>query len=142
MILNTTYHNKDNNLIIKDIVGKSFSFIESLKMKGIGSKRMIVNEASSNLQPYLSNKSGINYASIELRKKGILLYINKGLQNFTWAIPYYQLVIFKTDSLSIHAQGKYIKFKNNNMLKANKSFLKKIFDEKIKYESLLNFQNS
>ncbi|MDB4402648.1 hypothetical protein N9169_04200 [Algibacter sp.] len=140
MILDSTYKNKDHKQLLLDVVGEPFTFLESLKMKGIGSKRMIINDVSPNLNTYLNTVSDINYANIELRKSGILIFINKGLQNFTWAIPYYQLVIYKTNGASIHAQGKFVHFKNNITFKENKLFFKKMLDQKIKYDAEYNFQ--
>ena len=140
MILNSTYKNKDEKNILQDLVGRSYTLFESFKMKGIGSKRMIVNDVSPNLKQYLNTVSDVNYANIELRSGGILIYINKGLQNFTWAIPYYQLVIYKTNGASIHAQGKFIHFKNNKTFKENKPFFDKMLNEKVKYDMQYNFQ--
>lgn len=141
MILNTTHFNKEHNQILADLVGRSFTLLESLKMKGVGSKRMIIGDVSPNLNSYMNTVSDINYANIELRKSGILILINKGLQNFTWAIPYYQLVIYKTNGASIHAQGKFIHFKNTKTFKENKRFFEKMLDEKIKYDQQYNFQS-
>lgn len=140
MILNTTHFNKEHKQILADLVGRPFTLLESLKMKGVGSKRMIIGEVSPNLSTYMNTVSDINYANIELRKSGILIFINKGLQNFTWAIPYYQLVIYKTNGASIHAQGKFIHFKNTKTFKENKRFFGKMLDEKIKYDEHYNFQ--
>lgn len=140
MILDSTYKNKDHKQLLLDVVREPFKFLESLKMKGIGSKRMIINDVSPNLNTYLNTVSDINYANIELRKSGILIFINKGLKNFTWAIPYYQLVIYKTNGASIHAQGKFVHFKNNITFKENKLFFKKMLDQKIKYDAEYNFQ--
>lgn len=140
MVLNSTHTNKEHKDILEDLVGKPFSFLESFKMKGIGSKRMVINDVSPNLKPLMNAIADINYANIELRKKGVLIYINKGLQNFTWAIPYYQLVVYKTNGSSIHAQGKFIHFKNNQTFKENKKFFNKMLNEKIKYDLEYNFQ--
>ncbi|MCF7568104.1 hypothetical protein L3X37_06960 [Sabulilitoribacter arenilitoris] len=142
MILNTTHKIKGHKQIIRDLVGRSFTLLESFQMKGVGSKRMIIEEVSPNLQSFMNVVSDINYANIELRTNGILIFINKGLQNFTWIIPYYQLVIYKTNGASIHAQGKYIHFKNNITFKENKHFFDKMLDEKIKYDEQYNFQNA
>lgn len=109
-------------------------------MKGIGSKRMIIEDVSTNLKNIINLVSDINYANIELRTGGILVYINKGLKNFTWVIPYYQLVIYKTNGASIHAQGKYIRFKNNKTFKENKAFFNKLLDQKIKHDEQYDFQ--
>lgn len=140
LILDSTHPNKEHKQIINDLIGKSFSFVESLKMGGVGSKRMIIEEASPNMQQYLNLVSDINYANIEMRSDGILIYINKGLKNYTWIIPYYQMVMYKTNGASIHAQGKYIHFKNNKTFKENKSFFKKLLDAKVKYDERFNFQ--
>lgn len=145
MILDTTYDNKDYKVIIEDLIGKSFSFFESIKMKGIGSKRMIIEDVSPNLKLYMNSVSDINYANIELRPGGIIIYINKGLKNFSWIIPYYQLVVYKTNGTSIHAQGKYIHFKNNKMFEENKPFFEKLLNNKVKNDfkyDVYNFQNT
>lgn len=141
MVLNTTYYNKEHKQMLNDFVGTRFSFFESLKMGGTGSKRMIIEEVSPNLRLLMNTVSDINYANIELRKKDIIVHVNKGLKNFAWAIPYYQLVIYKTNGASIHAQGKFIHFLNNKTFRENKRFFNKLLIEKIKYDQQYNFQN-
>lgn len=140
MILNSTQSNKEYKDTINDLIGKPFSFFESIRMGGVGSKRMIIESVSPNIQQYLNVVSDINYANIEMRSNGILVYINKGLKNFTWIIPYYQLVIYKTNGTSIHAQGKFIHFKNNKTFRENKSFLDKLLNEKVSYDERFKFQ--
>ncbi|WP_034058673.1 hypothetical protein [Lacinutrix jangbogonensis] len=141
MILNTTHTSKENKELINDLVGKPYSFMQSIKLKGIGSKRMVIEDASPNFKQYLNTVSDINYANLELRSSGILIHITKGLQNFTWTIPFYQLVIYKTNGSSIHAQGRFIHFQNNKMLKENKLFFDKVLNEKIKFDEQYNFQS-
>jgi hypothetical protein len=142
MILNTTHENKDHKKMIDDLVGKSYSLWQSLKIGGKGSKRMIIQSVSPNLRGLINEVSDINYANIERRPKGILIFINKGLQNFTWVIPYYQLYLYKTDSLSIHAQGHFVKFINNNMVKSNDQFFKKIIEDKIIWDKQYELPDS
>ena len=140
LILDTTHPNKEHKKIINDLIGKPFSFFESLRMGGVGSKRMIIEDASPNMQQYLNLVSDINYANIEMRSDGIIVYINKGLKNYTWIIPYYQLVIYKTNGASIHAQGKFIHFRNSKTFKENKSFFDKLLNEKVSYDERFKFQ--
>ncbi|MEJ6792751.1 MAG: hypothetical protein QNK89_08515 [Lacinutrix sp.] len=140
MIINTTHSSKESKELINDLVGTAFSFIESIKLKGIGSKRMVVDEVSPNLKQYLNTVSDINYGNLELRPTGVLIHITKGLQNFTWAIPYYQLVIYRINGSIIHAQGLFINFKNNRMIKENKLFFDKLLNEKIKFDEQYHFQ--
>jgi hypothetical protein len=139
MIVDTTYSNKKTNQLINDLVGKPYSLFEIFKMRGIGSKRMIIEEASPNFQTYLNSISDPTYANLELRPNGLLIRINKGLRNFTWVIPFYQLVIYKTNGSSIHAQGKFIHFKNNITFKENKWFFDKLLDKKVEFEEQYDF---
>ena len=84
----------------------------------------------------MNNVSDINYGNIELREKGIIVHINKGLKNYSWAIPFYQLHLYNTQTFSIHAQGNFVQFKKNNLLRENKSFLDKLVDLKIENSKL------
>jgi len=140
VILNTSYSSKENKKLIENLVGRPFGLIQSFRLKGIGSKRMIIDDVSPNLVNYINTISDPNYANIELRPRGILIHINKGLTNFSWAIPYYQLVIYKTNGSSIHAQGKFIHFRNNKTFKENKYFFNKLTTQKIKFDEQYNFQ--
>ncbi|MDG5493150.1 hypothetical protein [Psychroserpens sp. SPM9] len=140
MILNSTHTQKEHKPIIADLIGKPYSFFEALKMRGVGSKRMIIEQVSPNMEPYLNTVSDINYANIEMRPNGILIFINKGLKNYTWVIPYYQLVLYKTNGTSIHAQGKFIHFSNTKTFKENTAFFKKLMNAKIKHDEQYSFQ--
>lgn len=134
MVLDTTYYNKEHKTLLNDFVGHPYSLFEALKLGGVGSKRMIIKEVSPNLNSLINTVSDLNYANIEMRKKGILIRINKGLQNFTWAIPFYHLVLFKTSATSIHAQGKFIRFQNSRTFKENTSFFRILMEKKLAYE--------
>ena len=139
LVLETTYSNSEHDQMINDLVGKPFGFYDRIKKRGIGSKRMIIDEVSPNMTQYLNTVDDLNYANIELRPGGILIRINKGLRNFTWVIPYYHLVMYKTNGASIHAQGKYIKFRENRTFKENKGFFSKMLDEKIEHDAQYDF---
>ncbi len=139
MILETTYTNPEHDQLIDDLVGKPFSILQKIRMKGVGSRRMIIDEVSPNMNKMMNTVSDLNYANLELRPGGILIRINKGLRNFTWAIPYYHLVIYKTNGASIHAQGKYIHFRENRTFRENKEFFSKMLDMKIEYDAQYSF---
>jgi hypothetical protein len=134
LVLDTTYYNKEHKLLFNNLVGKPYNLFESIKRRGIGSKRMIVDKVSPNLNSILNTVSDLNYANIEMRKKGILIHITKGLRNFTWAIPFYHLVLYKTDGMSIHAQGKFIHFKKSKNFYENKKNLRSLLNEKIQFD--------
>jgi len=134
LVLDTTYYNKEHRQLFEDFVGKPYSFFEAIKRRGVGTKRMIVDKVSPNLNPILNTVSDLNYANIEMRKKGILVHVTKGQQNFTWAIPFYHLVLYKTDGMSIHAQGKFIHFKKSRNFYENKRFLRSLLEEKVQFD--------
>ena len=77
MLLNTTYHNEEHEKTIAKLIGGPYSFFKSLKLRGVGSKRMIIDKTSYNLNSLLNRTSDLNYANIEIRPKGIIIYINK-----------------------------------------------------------------
>ena len=139
MIYNTTHTNKEATTMFNDLLGKPYSLIQAIKIGGIGSKRMIIDEVSPDFLKYINTVSDINYGNIELREGGILVHINKGLQNFSWAIPTYKVHIYKTNGFSIHADGNFVRFKNNKLLKENKKFLDKIIDLKIENDKKYEF---
>lgn len=135
MIFNSTYQNDDTIELINDIVGQPFSWLKRFKLGGVGSKRMIVKTSSPKFS-FIHNKTeDINYGNIELRPRGIVVYINKGLETFAWPIPYYKLVVYKSEGLSLHANGSFIKFKSNITFKENKSFISKLLDQKIHFQT-------
>ena len=136
MIYDTTHTNKEAKEVFEDLLGKPYSFLKALKLGGVGSKRMMIEKVSPKFSSMMNNISDINYGNIELREKGIIVHINKGLKNYSWAIPFYQLHIYNTQTFSIHAQGNFVQFKKNNLLRENKSFLDKLVDLKIENSKL------
>mgnify|MGYP005991570141 CR=1 FL=1 len=142
MIFNTTHKNLDAEATINDLLGKRYNFFEAIKFKGIGSKRMMIDEVSIGFQKVLNTVSDINYGNIEIRRKGILVHLIKGHKNFSWAIPFYQLHLYKTSGFSVHAQGNFVRFKNNKLLKENKKFIDRIIDLKIENDKEYEFYNA
>ncbi|GAA4301036.1 hypothetical protein [Aestuariibaculum suncheonense] len=133
--------NKDHEITrqINDLVGKPFSFWTSLKLKGIGSKRMIIEDTSPNFDSILNQVSDLNYANIELRPQGILVHITKGLNRFVWVIPYFKLSIYKTNGLSIHANGSFIRFRKSKTFNENRAFFNKLLNLKLEFTKHYNF---
>ena len=139
MIFNTTHTNKETEALIKGLIGKSYSFFEAIKRKGVGSKRMMITNVSKGFKDIMNTVSDINYGNIEIREKGILVHINKGLKNYSWAIPFYQLHTYKTNGYSIYGQGNFVQFANNKLLKENKRFIDKLTDLKIENDKNYDF---
>ena len=102
----------------------------------------MIDEVSIGFQKVLNTVSDINYGNIEIRRKGILVHLIKGHKNFSWAIPFYQLHLYKTSGFSVHAQGNFVRFKNNKLLKENKKFIDRIIDLKIENDKEYEFYNA
>ena len=126
MIFNSTYSDPEKDLEVNKIIGKKFNLIESILMGGIGSKRLILDSFSVKFQKYIKDGFDLNYANIELRKKGIKVFITNRQNRITWVIPYYRLVIYKTPFFSIHCNGSFLKFSNKLNHKENLSFFRKL----------------
>ena len=109
MLFNTSYKNDDYVKEANRLIGKTYSFIEKLKMRGVGSRRLIVEELSSLIKPKNMQEIDINFASIELRPKGIVIHFSNRLDRYSWIIPYRLMAIFSTQTFSIHSNGQFIK---------------------------------
>ena len=126
MIFNSTYTDPEKDLEVDKIIGKKFNLIESIIMGGIGSKRLILDSFSVKFEDYIKDGFDLNYVNIELRKKGIKVFITNRLNRITWVIPYYRLVIYKTPFFSIHSNGSFLKFSNKLNHKESLSFFRKL----------------
>ncbi|WP_075342345.1 hypothetical protein [Tenacibaculum agarivorans] len=136
MIFNTTYTNEDFLVHSKELLGKPFSLLNKIKMKGIGSGRFMIAEVSEKLKTTKKQFSELHYGNIEMRPKGILVHFTNRLERFSWCIPYHKLVIYNASFFSIHAEGSFIKFKKNKNYTENKKFIDKMIDYKNEYLNL------
>ncbi len=130
MLFNTTYKNEDYIKKSNHMLGGAYSFLTKLKMRGAGSRRLVIEGLSSALTPRNMQEIDINYASIELRPKGIVIHFSNRLDRYSWIVPYYRLAVFSTLTFSIHSNGKFIKFKKDKNYQENKGFINKMTDFK------------
>tara|TARA_X000001036_G_scaffold214985_1_gene201378 strand:- start:1404 stop:1826 length:423 start_codon:yes stop_codon:yes gene_type:complete len=140
MIFNSTYTDKEKELEVEKLIGKKYGIISSIRLNGVGSKRLIVQETSQNLKKIIIQKSDLIYSNIEIRPGGVIVYIAEGLNRYSWVIPYYKLVIYKTPNYSIHSEGDFIRFSNNVNVKENLKFFKKLLKHKILHNEQLNIK--
>lgn len=126
MIYDTTYSNPKIKESIDLEVGTAYPLFKRFKMNGVGSGRFIIEHTSNNLSGIKNEVSDINYANMELRPKGVLIHITKGLKRYAWALPYYKLVLFYSENFSIHGEGQFLKFKKGQNFKENMGFFKKV----------------
>ena len=134
MIYNSTYKDDELDTECEKIVGKKYNLIDSIVLNGIGSKRLIVKKYSKNFIDIIEKKIDLIYSNIELRKNGIIVYIATGQKRYSWVIPYYKLVLFKTPYYTIHCDEDFITFSNEINHKENINFFRKLIDHKIKFD--------
>ena len=139
MIYNSTYSNEEKEIETDNLLGKKYNLIQSIRFGGIGSRRLIVSDLSINFKKIIHQKNDIIYSNIELRNKGIIIYISEGQKRFTWAIPFYKLVIYKTPYYYIHSDGEFVKFSNKLNMKESTIFYKKILKHKNNFIKHQNF---
>ena len=113
--------------------------IERIRLKGIGSGKLIIIDASEEIIELLKLDNNINYCNIELRTNGIIIRFRSLLETYGLVIPYYKLVIYKGESniYSFYKDNYYIKFMADN--KKTSLFVKKIVRLKIKFQNKVGF---
>jgi len=141
MILNITYPSPKLNQAIKAQVGPSFSLLERIKMKGIGSRKMLITDCSASIADLLHNSADTKYCNIELRKKGIIVGFQSTMRIYAWLIPYYQLTTyFEDNTLKVYSLQDHIKMKAAFNARIEKGFLLKMLELKSKYLSSKDFR--
>ena len=130
MIYDTSYYDQKITRAINTAVGKPFSLKERFKLKGIGSSRLVINEVSKDIKAKLPTDESVQKASIELRPNGIIIHFKKFTEHFSWAIPYYKLVIYSSEHFSIYENDSFIKFSKKPLHKPQLKFIKKVLYQK------------
>ena len=133
MIKNLSYNSKKINLVLLELVGRPFSFIERLKLGGIGSNKLVIADASKEIVELLRLDNNVNYCNIEIRKNGLIIRFRSLLETYGLIIPYYKLIIYKGESniYSLYKDTSHIKFFADN--KSTSLFMKKIIRLKTDY---------
>ena len=111
--------------------------MDKIKIGGVGSRRMVLEGFSSEVKSLKSKVSGLQYGSIEIRPKGIILHINRGLDVFAWTIPFYHLSIFNGNSLKIHGGADYVQFAKEKSWEENRGFFERLLRLKSKFHEEL-----
>ena len=137
MLRNVSYNNKEIKREIQDAVGNSYTLIERLRKGGVGSQRLLIFEASREIQDLLDLDNNLNHCNIELREKGIIVRFRSILNTYGWIIPFYRLSLFKNAGhLAIYAEDQFIKIRPAHNEKLNNNFFKKLIGLKTAYYEL------
>ena len=130
MLLNVSYTNREITRITDDEVGKPFPLRERWAMKGIGSPKLFITEASVEINNLLILDNNTDCCNIELRPKGIIIRFRSWLETFALVVPYYKLTVYKGDLAvySIYRDSYFIKVRSDT--KAIQKFFRKMLDYK------------
>ena len=136
MLLNVSYNRPKIKEKINGEVGQPFTFMDRIKMGGIGSGKLNIHSSSIQIHNLLILDNNLNVCGVEMRPKGIIVTFRSLLESFALVIPYYKLKLYKGQSqvYSIYMDNYFIKVEAKE--KRNHEFLKKI----LKYKSD-NFSN-
>ena len=130
MLIDSTVLSSEKKLEIDKLVGIRFSIWDSLKMNGIGSKKLNVSSYSEGFSKMLEQNNDTNYCDIELRPKGIIIHLNKRATRYSWIIPYYQLAIFHSKDFSFHSNGEFLRIEKDELSSISRPFINKIIKQK------------
>ena len=130
MLVNISYNNKQISTKIDEELGKPFTLSERIKMRGIGSPKLIISEASIQINNLLLLDNNRNVCNIELRPKGIIVGFRSLLESYGLIIPYYKLSIYKgkAQEYSLYRDDYFIKIEAKDKVVYN--FMNKLISKK------------
>ncbi|MEM8762425.1 MAG: hypothetical protein AAGD88_01345 [Bacteroidota bacterium] len=130
MLYNVSYSDKKITRRIDEELGKPFTLKERFQLGGIGSPKLHITEASTEIQNLLILDNNLNTCNVEMRPKGIIVRFRSLLETYGLIIPYYKLTLYKGDFAvySIYRDHYFIKVKSDT--KAIQKYFKKLLDYK------------
>ena len=130
MLVNVSYNNKEITEKVDAEVGKPFTLKQRWSMGGIGSPKLSITAASTEIRNLLILDNNLNTCNIELRPKGIVLRFRSLLETYALVIPYYKLALYKGDLAiySIYRDHYFVKVRSDT--KAIQKFFKKLLNYK------------
>ncbi|WP_339889367.1 hypothetical protein [uncultured Flavobacterium sp.] len=133
MLFNISHNDKKTKKTIIDLVGKPFGILDNLRLKGIGSPRLLIVKASQEIGTIVNKNNATKYASIELRPNGILIGFQSQLEVYVLVIPFYKLVVFKPGNLiTFHIDHHFISIDASKNSQKTRAFMAKIENQKLK----------
>ena len=136
MIINVSFHSKETNRKINDLVGKSYGLFSKERWSGIGSPRLTINSCSKRIADIFRVGNSTPYCNIELRPKGIIVWLRNGQESTNWVIPFYRLTLFQNgNSYSIHSEGALIKITSSYHKQNISRFVNKLVTQKANFSN-------
>ncbi len=135
VIYNVSYKDKKIQRQIEDEVGPSISILERFRMKGVGSQRFQIIQASFDIGNYIVENK-LNFCNIELRSLGLVLYFRYKNENYVFPIAYRKLSFYQNgENISIYKNSSFVKLIPAQNKALDSTFVKKIQDLRARYIS-------
>ncbi len=134
MIIDYTYPTYETKRLIQKTVGSSFSLLERIKMKGVGSSKLQIIEATDKIYNLLSKTADTKYCNIEYRKGGLIVGFQSVMKIYLWLVPYHYMHTYHNGGqLLIYGHKENIKLSAPFNGTIDKKFLRKILQLKANY---------
>jgi|TARA_R110002051_G_scaffold13435_2_gene44873 hypothetical protein len=132
MLVNVSYNNPEIKRKVNEAVGKSFSFRERIKQRGIGLGHLIITDSSTQIKDLLKLDNNWNKCNIELRPQGIIIGFRSLLESFALVIPYWKLNLYKgkAEEYSFYIDQHFIKIEAKANEKRVHNFVKRIMTQR------------
>jgi len=132
MLVNNSYKNPELTKKINALVGKPFTLVERIKLRGIGSPKLYILSSSIEIHNLLILDNNVNTCNIELRPNGILVGFGVRLETYLLVIPFYKLNLYKgkAEEYTIYKDHYFVKFTAQKKEYAIHKYVKKILDYK------------
>jgi hypothetical protein len=130
VLYNITYPDPAIKRKISAEVGKAYSILQRIAMRGNGSPKMRLIENSPFIEDQFMNEVDTRYGNIELRKNGILVGFQTVRRVFVYAIPYSNLQLSSADNfLRISDAENYFLFEPVQKSKIDHTFVQKLREQ-------------
>ncbi len=127
MIFPYSYHSKETVEEINRLVGKPFGWMQRFKLNGIGSQRLLVLQADTEVKKLLDEQNTPPFTNIELRPKGIIFWFRVKLDNYVLVLPFGKIQIHATtEELNIVSDPWNLRLIAANRSKLDQKFIQKL----------------
>jgi hypothetical protein len=131
MLVNISYNRPAITEKINKLVGRPFTLMERVRLKGSGSPKLEITSTSLEIHNLLILDNNANNCNVEMRQKGIIVRFRSLLETYALVIPFYKLNLYKgkAEEYGIYIDHFFIK------VKANKPGIHKFFQKVLDYKS-------
>lgn len=120
------HNDRKVTLAIKELVGPPYPLLERIRMGGNGSTRLDVLTYSECFNEHFGRELDRKFLNIEVRPKGIVVYIKNKVNDFAWVVPYAHLRLDRSEGFCIHGPEGGIALAPTSVFPKNRSLVQRI----------------